>query len=65
MEIIESKKPANLSPFITTHCATCEAGWLRTLKSGEIVSHCLLDREEILPNIVDCNRYQLREDAAP
>ncbi len=54
-----------ISDYVKTHCATCAAGWTRTGKDGEKVYFCLLDREPVWPQMMDCDRYEQREFFAP
>lgn len=49
------------SAFITTHCTTCAAGWTRVRPDGEAVIVCLLDREPVITDMADCDRYEPRE----
>jgi hypothetical protein len=36
-------------------------GWTRTGKEGGVLTICLLDREQVLANMVDCDRYEPKE----
>jgi hypothetical protein len=47
--------------FARTHCMRCAAGWTRSLANGSKTVVCLLDREVVLTNMTDCDRYELRE----
>ena len=40
----------------------CKAGWTRTGKDGAALTVCLLDREPILQEMTDCDRYEPREE---
>jgi len=53
-----------LSAFIATHCMTCAAGWTRTGRNGGVVVVCLLDRERVWPEMIDCDRYEAAEERA-
>jgi hypothetical protein len=48
--------------FGATHCKNCKAGWTRTGKEGAALTVCLLDREPILQEMTDCDRFEPRED---
>jgi hypothetical protein len=47
--------------FAASHCRQCAMGWTRTGKEGGVLTICLLDREQVLANMVACDRYELRE----
>ena len=51
------------SDYVKTHCATCAAGWTRTGPKGEKTYVCLLNREPVWPQMVECDRYELRDDS--
>jgi len=57
--------PAATSGYVTTHCTICAAGWTRKDAEGRLVVICLLDRLPAWPLMVDCDRYEPRETAAP
>ena len=40
----------------------CKAGWTRTGTDGGALTVCLLDREPILTDITDCDRYERKDD---
>ena len=44
--------------FGRTHCMQCKAGWTRTGEEGGVLTVCLLDREPILTDMTDCDRYE-------
>ncbi len=48
------------SAFITTHCTNCAAGWTRLRPDGEAVIVCLLDREPVIQDMADCDRFEHR-----
>jgi len=54
-----------ISDYVKTHCTTCAAGWIRTGERGEVIYTCLLDREPVWPQMVNCDRYERREEAEP
>jgi len=51
-----------ISDYVKTHCATCAAGWTRTGEDGVKVYVCLLDREPVWPQMIECDRYEKREE---
>lgn len=63
----KKKAPARALPdtssFAMTHCVTCAAGWTRRSQDGLLVV-CLLDRERVWPDMVDCDRFEPRKDEA-
>jgi hypothetical protein len=48
------------SSFVETRCQTCKAGWTRQAKDGGVVVICLIDREPAWPQMVSCDRYELK-----
>ena len=50
--------------FAASHCRQCEAGWTRTGKEGGVLTVCLLDREPVLADMTNCDRYEVK-DAKP
>jgi hypothetical protein len=44
--------------FAASHCVQCKAGWTRSGKDGARLVVCLLDREPVLLDMVDCDRYE-------
>ncbi len=44
--------------YAVSHCRNCEMGWTRTGTEGGVLTICLLDREPVLANMVDCDRYE-------
>ena len=64
MFIPRSSKPTpwrQPSPFAESHCMTCAAGWVRRNKSGGYLVVCLLDRDPVLPEMIQCDRFEARE----
>jgi hypothetical protein len=59
-----AESPPKLSAFIETHCMTCAAGWTRHGKGGGVIVVCLLDREKVWSEMLDCDRYEPAEDRA-
>ena len=53
------KSPRTTSNFLRTHCQTCAAGWTRRTHKGPKLVVCLLDRQPVIPEIADCDRYEL------
>ncbi len=49
--------------YAASHCRQCAAGWTRTGKEGGVLTICLLDREPVLADMVNCDRYELKETA--
>lgn len=49
------------SAFAESHCMKCEAGWVRRNKSGACLVICLLDRDPVLADMVQCDRFDPRE----
>jgi len=50
--------------YAASHCRQCEAGWTRTGKEGGVITICLLDREPVLVDMTDCDRYAPKETQA-
>lgn len=48
--------------YAATHCRNCAAGWTRTGKEGGVLTVCLLDREPVLDSMVDCDRFESRDE---
>ncbi len=44
--------------YAASHCLQCKAGWTRTGSSGGVLTVCLLDREQVLADMTDCNRFE-------
>jgi len=44
-----------------SHCMQCKFGWTRTGKDGAALTVCLLDREPILIDMTDCDRYDPKD----
>jgi hypothetical protein len=55
----EGRRPP--SEFVISHCQNCAAGWTRTGKDGGSLTVCLLDREPVLADMTDCDRFEVRE----
>ena len=51
-----------LTVYAASQCRKCEAGWTRTSPSGEVIIVCLLDREPVLADMANCDRYEAKED---
>jgi len=47
--------------YAASHCRKCEAGWTRTGKEGGVLTVCLLDREPVLADMTNCDRYEPKE----
>ncbi len=47
--------------YAASHCLNCTAGWTRKGKDGVAHTICLLDREPVLVDMTDCDRYEERE----
>jgi hypothetical protein len=48
------------SGYADTHCRQCDLGWTRTGKEGGVLTYCLLDREPVLADMTDCDRFEPR-----
>lgn len=58
-------RPTESMDFAIKYCRRCQAGWTRYLSDGSevrAITYCLLDREQVPPNITKCDRYATRED---
>jgi hypothetical protein len=53
------KKPEG---FGLTHCMNCVLSWTRSGKNGGKLTICLLDREPVLDDMTDCDRYEVKPD---
>jgi len=53
------KKPEG---FGLTHCMNCALSWTRSGKDGGKLTICLLDREPVLDDMTDCDRYEAKPD---
>ena len=51
----------NPTGYAASHCSNCEAGWTRTGKDGGKLTICLLDREPVLTDMTDCDRFEPKE----
>lgn len=53
--------------YAASHCRNCDLGWTRTGTEGGVLTICLLDREPVLAEMVDCDRFEpkaLKKDPA-
>ena len=48
------------SGYADTHCRQCDLGWTRTGEKGGVLTYCLLDREPVLADMTDCDRFEPR-----
>ena len=48
--------------YAATHCKNCAAGWTRTGTEGGELTICLLDREPVLANMTNCDRFERKEE---
>ncbi len=44
--------------YAASHCLQCRAGWTRTGAEGGAITVCLLDREQVLADMTDCDRFE-------
>ena len=44
--------------YADSHCRNCDLGWTRTGTEGGVLTICLLDREPVLAEMVDCDRFE-------
>jgi hypothetical protein len=49
-----------ISGYAASHCMKCRYGWTRTGAKGSIAI-CLLDREPVLIDMIDCSRFELED----
>jgi hypothetical protein len=56
-------KPSYETPtgYVASHCLRCKGAWVRTGKAGGKLTLCLLDREVPPADMVECNKFHLRE----
>jgi hypothetical protein len=47
--------------FAASHCLNCGMGWTRTGEAGGVLTVCLLDREPVLTDMSNCDRYEAKE----
>ena len=47
--------------YADTHCRHCAAGWTRTGKEGGVLTVCLLDREPVLADMTNCDRFVAKQ----
>ena len=61
-----AKPPAWRKPsaFAESHCIKCAGGWTRKSKDGNLLIVCLLDRDPVLMDMVDCDRFEPKEGPA-
>ena len=48
--------------YAASHCLNCQAGWTRTGPGGGMLIVCLLDREPVLADMTDCNKFKAIEE---
>jgi hypothetical protein len=53
------KKPEG---FGLSHCMNCALSWTRSGTNGGKLTICLLDREPVLDDMTDCDRYEAKPD---
>jgi len=46
------------SRYVITHCTICAAGWTRTTSDNSRVIVCLLDREPVIRDMIQCDRFE-------
>jgi hypothetical protein len=51
--------------YAASHCMNCKAGWTRTGENGGVITVCLLDREQVLADMTDCNRFEPMDAPEP
>jgi hypothetical protein len=51
--------------YAASHCLQCKAGWTRTGPSEGVLTVCLLDREPVLADMTDCNRFEPLHEPPP
>ena len=49
--------------YAASHCMNCKAGWTRTGTTGGVLTVCLLDREPVLVDMTDCDRFEPKDEA--
>jgi len=47
--------------YAASHCLQCKAGWTRTGPAGGVLTVCLLDREPVLADMTNCDRFEDRK----
>jgi len=47
--------------YAASHCRNCAAGWTRTGTEGGALTVCLLDREPVLADMTNCDRFEPKE----
>jgi len=53
------------SGYAASHCMQCKAGWTRTGTEGAVITVCLLDREPVLADMTNCDRFEPRDAPEP
>lgn len=51
--------------YAASHCMNCKAGWVRTGPENALLIVCLLDREPVLADMTNCNRFEAIETPEP
>ncbi len=51
--------------YAASHCMQCKAGWTRTGAEGAVITVCLLDREPVLADMTNCDRFEPRDAPEP
>ncbi len=64
-EPAHEESPPLTSAFAETHCMICAAGWTRTGAEGERITICLLNRERVWPQMVECDRFEGKDLPQP
>jgi hypothetical protein len=49
--------------YAASHCTTCAMGWTRTGTEGGQLTICLLDREPVLLDMKNCDRFEPKDAA--
>ena len=62
MDTAHEESLTSFSPYVVTHCTTCQAGWTRKDEDGKMVIVCLLDREPVWTNMAACDRFEPRDE---
>ena len=64
MPLIQNMTWRTPAGYAASHCMNCKAGWTRTGEKGAITV-CLLDREQVLADMMDCNRFEPMDAPEP
>lgn len=64
MTTAPEKSSNSFSPYVTTHCTICRAGWTRKDDTGAMVIVCLLDREPVWAAMSACSKFE-KDTATP